>query len=61
MKNVKIKKDGKKLIIEVDLTKSFGDTKTGKSELIASTVGNQPIEGGDGLFIGLNIYKRKER
>lgn len=60
MKNVKIKKDGKKLIIEVDTSKTQGDSKTGKSEIIATTEGNQPIEGLDGHYIGLNIYKKKK-
>lgn len=48
-------KDGK-LIIEVDLTKDFGLSKSGKTITIASTKGNKKIEGTDAV-IGLNVYK----
>jgi len=48
-------KDGK-LIIEIDLTKEFGPSKSGKTIAVASTRGNQPIEGTD-VIIGLNVYK----
>jgi len=48
-------KDGK-LIIEIDLTKEFGLSKSGKTISIASTKGNQKIEGTDAV-IGLNVYK----
>ena len=48
-------KDGK-LIIEIDLTKEFGLSKSGKTVTIASTRGNQKIEGTDAV-IGLNVYK----
>ena len=51
-------KDGK-LIIEIDLTKEFGLSKSGKTVTIASTRGNQKIEGTDAV-IGLNVYKYPE-
>ena len=51
-------KDGK-LIIEIDLTKEFGLSKSGKTISIASTKGNQKIEGTDAV-IGLNVYKYPE-
>lgn len=48
---------GNKLTIVIDLDKSDGLSGSGKSEIIASSRGNQTIEGTDGLKIGLNVYK----
>lgn len=56
MKNVKLTINGNKLLIEVDLSQNFGPSSSGKSVVIASTEGNQPI-GKDDIKIGLNIYK----
>ena len=59
MQNVKWEvKDGK-LIIEIDLKTEFGPSKSGKTITIASTRGNQKIEGTDAI-IGLNVYKYPE-
>jgi len=57
MMNVKSTVKGTKLIIEVDLAKDFGKSKSGKTTIIASTKGNKPIEGTDAIM-GLNIYKK---
>lgn len=59
MQDVKqeIKED--KLIIEIDLTQDFGLSKSGKTITIASTRGNQKIEGTNAV-IGLNVYKYPE-
>jgi len=59
MQNVEWKIEGDKLIIEVDLTKDFGLSKSGKTIIIASTQGNQRIEGTNAI-IGLNVYKFPE-
>ena len=59
MQNVEWKVDGDKLIIEVDLTKEFGPSKSGKTITIASTRGNQKIERTNAI-IGLNVYKYPE-
>jgi hypothetical protein len=56
MENVKWEVKDNKLIIEIDLTKEFGLSKSGKTLTIASTRGNQKIEGTDAV-IGLNVYK----
>jgi len=58
MTNVKIEKKGKLLIISVDLSKTGTPSATGKSLVIASTNGNQLIEGTEGVFMGLNVYKK---
>jgi hypothetical protein len=59
MQNVKWEIDGDELIFEVDLTKDFGPSKSGKTITIASTRGNQRIEGTNAI-IGLNVYKYPE-
>ncbi|MBC8199661.1 MAG: hypothetical protein ISS67_05555 [Desulfobacterales bacterium] len=59
MENVKWEVKDDKLIVEIDLTKEFGLSKSGKTITIASTRGNQKIEGTDAV-IGLNVYKYPE-
>jgi len=54
--NVNITVKGSKLTIEVDLSKEFGNSASGKTITIASTKGNKPIEG-TSAYIGLNVYK----
>jgi len=49
-------KEGK-MTIEIDLTKEFGRSKSGKTIRIASTEGNQKIDGTDAIM-GINIYKK---
>lgn len=57
MKNVDLKIDGNTLTIKVDLSKTFGASKTGKSIVIASTEGNQPVA--PCVMLGLNVYKKQ--
>jgi hypothetical protein len=59
MKNVTMTVKDNKLTIEVDLSKSFGPSASGKTIIIASTEGNQPVEGGNGAVVGLNVYRKK--
>jgi len=59
MQNVEWEIKNGKLIIEIDLTKDFGPSKSGKTITIASTRGNQKVEGTDAI-IGLNVYKYPE-
>jgi len=56
MKNVKMTLNGDILTIEVDLSKNFGKSASGKSTVIATSEGNKPV-GKDDIKIGLNIYK----
>ncbi len=58
MKNVEMTVEGNILTIKVDLSKEFGLSASGKSVIIASTEGNQSIEGQEEKKIGLNIYKK---
>jgi len=57
-KNVSIKVNGTKAIIELDLAQNFGASKSGKTDIIASTEGNITIPGTD-IKLGLNAYKSK--
>jgi hypothetical protein len=59
MQNVKYEVKDNKLILEIDLTKEFGPSKSGKTITVASTRGNQKIDGTDAV-IGLNVYKYPE-
>ena len=49
-------KDGK-LVITVDLSKTFGNSSSGKSVIIASTGGNVSVPGQESVKVGLNIYR----
>jgi len=60
MKNVTVKLDGSKLMIEVDTAKDFGPSKSGKTIIIASTEGNQKVNvAGQDVMIGLNVYTKR--
>ena len=60
MKNVTMKIAGSILTIEVDLSKDFGPSSSGKTTIIASTEGNAKIDGFEGYRVGLNVYKPRE-
>lgn len=55
--NVQLSVKGKLLVITVDLSKDGEPSKTGKSTVIASTRGNVPVPGQEGLRLGLNVYR----
>ena len=56
MKNVEMQIKGNKLIIEVDLSKSFGASRSGKSKVIGSSEGNISVPGKEKIKLGLNVY-----
>jgi len=56
MRNVTMKVTGDTLTITVNLKKTFGPTKSGKSITIASTDGNTEVEGRPEVKVGLNVY-----
>ena len=58
MKNVSIKTVADTLTITIDLKHSLGLSKSGKSNLIASSEGQYEIPEAPGVFIGLNVYKK---
>jgi hypothetical protein len=57
MKNIDMKVEGQILVIRVDLSQSFGPSKSGKTIIIASTEGNVSVPGHEDIKVGLNIYK----
>jgi len=59
VKNVDLKVEGNILKITVDLTKEFGPSSSGKTILIATTEGNQPVPDKDGVKVGVNVYRKK--
>jgi len=52
---------GNLLIIQVDLSQSFGLSGSGKSVTIATTAGNVSVPGHEEVKIGLNIYRAQSR
>mgnify|MGYP001027399883 CR=1 FL=1 len=56
MKNVSLDLKGDILTITIDLSKTFGRSKSGKTEIIATTSGNVNIPNTDAK-IGLNVYR----
>jgi hypothetical protein len=58
MQNVKMEVKGNKLMIECDLTKDCGVSKSGKSVIIATTGGNVEVPGKPEVILGLNLYTK---
>lgn len=59
MKNIAMDVKGDMLTIKINLAEDQGPSKSGKTILIATSEGNQPVPGSDGVKIGLNVYKAK--
>lgn len=57
MKNVVMAVEGNTLAIEIDLSKDFGPSKSGKTIIVASTEGNKTVPGRTEK-IGLNVYRQ---
>jgi hypothetical protein len=56
--NVKVTQTKAKITIEIDATKEFGTSKSGKTIQVGSTRGNVKLD--HGLVLGLNCYKYPE-
>ncbi len=61
MKNVTMKVEGSKLVIEVDLSQDLGPSKSGKTVLIATTEGNASCPDREDVKVGLNVYRYPEK
>lgn len=61
MKNIDLKVVKNILTITVDLKKEFGESKSKKSIIIASSEGNAKVDGTDGVVIGLNVYRKPDK
>ena len=58
MKNVEMSVDGNILTIQVDLSKEYGPSSSGKTIIVASTEGNVSIPDREEK-LGLNVYRKK--
>lgn len=56
--NVKVTQSKQKITIEIDASKTFGKSKSGKTLTIASTKGNVKLD--NGVVLGLNCYRYPE-
>lgn len=61
MDNVNMSVDGNILTIEIDVSKRLGPSKSGKTEIIATTGGNMAIPEFRDVKIGINCYTKKEQ
>lgn len=59
MQNVKTERKGDILTITVDLSKNSGPSKSGKSIVIASSLGNVLIDPEKKIYLGLNVYSTR--
>jgi len=60
-KNVAVKVQGNKLTVEIDLKKSQGPSRSGKTEIIGTTSGNVSVEGHEGVCLGVNCYNMNQK
>lgn len=57
MQNVTMYVKGNTLTITIDLSKKQGVSKSGKSQIIATTAGIVDVPGGNGAKLRLNLFK----
>ena len=58
-KNIEAEIQGSFLTIRIDLTKSFGETNSGKNNLIATTAGIKTIGDGRSEKMTVTVYRPK--
>lgn len=57
MRNIETAVKGNILTIKVDLSKEGGLSASGKTVSIGSSKGNKEIDGADGVYLGINVYR----
>lgn len=57
MQNIVMRRDGDRLVIEIDLTQNYGPSSSGKTSIVATSRGNKPVPGTDDTVIGLNCFR----
>jgi len=61
MTNMQTEVKGNELVITVDLDQSHGSSKSGKTEIVASSHGAVQVPYKDQIFsVNLNVYKAKK-
>ena len=58
MKNIEMDVQDNILTIKIDLSKNFGPSKSGKTNIIATTEGNIKIPETENTQIGINCYSK---
>jgi ABC-type molybdate transport system ATPase subunit len=58
MTNIKTIVKGDILTIEIDLSKRFGKSSSGKTTIVATTAGNVKVDGHPDISIGINAYTK---
>jgi hypothetical protein len=59
MENIHVKTDGSKLVLTIDTTVDLGRSKSGKTNLVASSQGNvKVLVGGREVYLGVNAYTK---
>lgn len=58
MKNIEMKVEKQILTIQIDLSKEFGPSSSGKTIIIATTEGNIGVPNNEEIKIGVNVYKK---
>jgi hypothetical protein len=61
VKNVVLQLEGNRLMIIIDLSKTYGLSSSGKSTTIATTGGNVPLPGREEVKVGVNVYQAPSR
>ena len=60
MQNITVKTEGKMLHLSIDTATDLGDSKSGKTRLIASSGGNAKVMvDGREVVVGLNVFVKK--
>lgn len=60
MDNIKATVKGDKLLLEIDLKADLGPSASGKTNVIASSRGNQSVPGHPNIKMGVNVYSKPE-
>jgi hypothetical protein len=56
MNNIKMSQKGNILTVEIDISKRFGTSSSGKSTSVASTGGNVSLPDAPDVKLGINCY-----
>lgn len=61
MQNCKIDIDGNVMTITIDLSTDLGPSKSGKSNIVATTAGNVTVgTPPNSVTVGLNVYRKTQ-
>jgi len=61
MRNIALSMEGGHLVIRIDLSKSLGNSRTNKTDLIATTQGNIQLPYDPYMRLGVTLFRYRER